>query len=211
MNFGFWGTVTLPPGAGDGYYNSSVEDKVTELAGTRACTPPRTTPQRRFWGLYNGPAYPALKAEYDPGGPTCRLYEKCVAAGSEPGGKEMGMALAEVFEQVAGPDAGVRVRAYDGSSTGAADSPVTITVRSPVAVSYLAQAPGSMGLARAYVSGHLDVDGDMYTALARMVPAQRTDLRPGRAAGPAAPAGRAEGCCSGSRRRRRRSGSAGAG
>jgi len=86
------------------------------------------------------------------------------------------MALAEVFEQVAGPDAPVRFRAYDGSSTGAADSPVTITVRSPVAVAYLAQAPGSMGLARAYVSGHLDVDGDMYTALARMIPAQRSDL-----------------------------------
>ena len=63
------------------------------------------------------------------------------------------MALAEVFEQVAGPDAPVRFLAYDGSSTGGADSPVTITVRSPVAVSYLAQAPGSMGLARAYVSG----------------------------------------------------------
>ena len=59
------------------------------------------------------------------------------------------MALAEVFEQVAGPDAPVRFRAYDGSSTGAADSPVTITVRSPVAVAYLAQAPGGMGLASA--------------------------------------------------------------
>ena len=40
-----------------------------------------------------------------------------------------------------------------------------ITVRSPVALSYLAPAPGDLGLARAYVSGHLDVDGDMYTAL----------------------------------------------
>ena len=55
------------------------------------------------------------------------------------------MALAEVFEQVAGPDAPVGFRAYDGSSTGAADSPVTITVRSPIAVSYLAQAPGAHG------------------------------------------------------------------
>ena len=35
-------------------------------------------------------------------------------------------------------------------------------MRSPVAVSYLAQAPGALGLARAYVSGHLDVEGDMY-------------------------------------------------
>jgi len=79
-----------------------------------------------------------------------------------------GMALAEVFEKVAGPDAPVEFRAYDGSVSGTAGAPVRITVRSPVAASYLAQAPGSLGLARAYVSGHIDVDGDMYTALARM-------------------------------------------
>jgi cyclopropane-fatty-acyl-phospholipid synthase len=42
-------------------------------------------------------------------------------------------------------------------------------------VAYLAQAPGALGLARAYVSGHLDVDGDMYGALARMATAQRTE------------------------------------
>ncbi|MBO0833778.1 MAG: SAM-dependent methyltransferase, partial [Actinobacteria bacterium] len=83
------------------------------------------------------------------------------------------MALAELFERVAGPDAPVRFRAYDGSQAGAADSPITITVKSPVAVSYLAQAPGSLGLARAYVSGHLDVDGDMYTALSRLSRVQR--------------------------------------
>jgi cyclopropane-fatty-acyl-phospholipid synthase len=78
------------------------------------------------------------------------------------------MKLADVFERYAGPDAPVEFRAYDGSSAGSPDAPVRITVRSPVAVSYLAQAPGELGLARAYVSGHLDVDGDMHTALARM-------------------------------------------
>ena len=83
------------------------------------------------------------------------------------------MALAEVFEKVAGPDAPVEFRAYDGSTAGIAGAPVRITVRSPVAVSYLAQAPGSLGLARAYVSGHIDVDGDMYTALARLTQAQQ--------------------------------------
>ena len=87
-----------------------------------------------------------------------------------------GMTLAEVFEKVAGPDAPVEFRAYDGSSAGAAGAPVRITVKSPVAVRYLAQAPGALGLARAYVSGHLDVDGDMYTALARMSHAQRIQL-----------------------------------
>jgi cyclopropane-fatty-acyl-phospholipid synthase len=86
------------------------------------------------------------------------------------------MALADVFERVAGPDAPVHFRAYDGSSAGIPDAPVRITVKSPVAVSYLAQAPGALGLARAYVSGHLDVAGDMYTALARMLPAQQVGL-----------------------------------
>jgi cyclopropane-fatty-acyl-phospholipid synthase len=83
------------------------------------------------------------------------------------------MALAEVFEAIAGPDAPVEFRAYDGSSAGDPGSPVKITVRSPVAVSYLAQAPGALGLARAYVSGHLDVDGDMFTALSRLSKAQQ--------------------------------------
>ncbi|HYK67231.1 MAG TPA: cyclopropane-fatty-acyl-phospholipid synthase family protein [Streptosporangiaceae bacterium] len=86
------------------------------------------------------------------------------------------MALAEVFERFAGPDAPVAFQAYDGSQAGAADSPVTITVKSPAAVSYLAQAPGAMGLARAYVAGQLDVDGDMYTALSRLTRVQRVQL-----------------------------------
>ena len=82
------------------------------------------------------------------------------------------MALAEVFEAFAGPEAPVEFTAYDGSHAGAPGSPVKITVRSPVAVAYLAQAPGALGLARAYVAGHLDVEGDMYETLSRMTKAQ---------------------------------------
>jgi cyclopropane-fatty-acyl-phospholipid synthase len=86
------------------------------------------------------------------------------------------MALAEVFEALAGPDAPVEFRAYDGSQAGTPGSPVRITVRSPAAAAYLAQAPGALGLARAYVAGHLDVEGDMYQALARMTRAQSISL-----------------------------------
>jgi len=87
------------------------------------------------------------------------------------------MPLAEVFEQVAGAKADVKFVAYDGSSAGRPGSPgVTVNVRSPVAVSYLAQAPGALGLARAFVTSHLDVDGDMYTALTRLAGAQRIGL-----------------------------------
>ena len=122
------------------------------------------------------------------------------------------MALAEVFERVAGPDAPVEFRAYDGSAAGTGGAPVRITVKTPTAVSYLAQAPGALGLARAYVSGHLDVDGDMYTALARMASAQRLETDAGRAAPAAQRPGRPEAAvAAGRRRRRRRSGSTGAG
>src|SRR5258708_5236396 len=86
------------------------------------------------------------------------------------------MAVGDVVGRGGGPDAPVEFRAYAGSLAGADSSPVRITVRSPTAVSYLAQAPGALGMARAYVSGHMDVDGDMYTALARMASVQRTDL-----------------------------------
>ena len=86
------------------------------------------------------------------------------------------MSLAEVFERVAGPDAPVEFEAFDGSKAGQIGSPIKITVKSPTAVAYLAQAPGALGLARAYVSGHLDVDGDMYTALARMAAAQELQM-----------------------------------
>jgi cyclopropane-fatty-acyl-phospholipid synthase len=86
------------------------------------------------------------------------------------------MALAEVFEAFVGSDAEVEFAAYDGSHTGKPGSEVKVTVRSPVAVAYLAQAPGALGLARAYVSGHLDVEGDMYEALVRMSTAQRLDI-----------------------------------
>jgi cyclopropane-fatty-acyl-phospholipid synthase len=87
------------------------------------------------------------------------------------------MTLAQVFEKVAGHGAPVEFRAYDGSTAGRpGEPPVTVSVRDETAVKYLAQAPGAMGLARAYVSGHLDVDGDMYTALRRLAGAQELNL-----------------------------------
>ncbi|MFC4061093.1 class I SAM-dependent methyltransferase [Planomonospora corallina] len=78
------------------------------------------------------------------------------------------MKLAEIFERVVGPEAGIGFTAYDGSKAGPASADITIEVKTPIAVAYLAQAPGELGLARAYVSGHLDVHGDIYTLLSRM-------------------------------------------
>ena len=61
------------------------------------------------------------------------------------------------------PELPVRLRAWDGSEAGPPDAPVVV-VRSRRALRRLVWAPGEMGLARAYVAGELDVDGDLYAA-----------------------------------------------
>jgi cyclopropane-fatty-acyl-phospholipid synthase len=59
----------------------------------------------------------------------------------------------------------LRISAYDGSSAGPADAAVKITLSSPAALSFLITAPSSLGLARAFVSGELEIEGDLYDAL----------------------------------------------
>jgi len=59
----------------------------------------------------------------------------------------------------------VGVDAYDGSTSGPADADVRLVLRSPKALSYLLTAPSQLGLARAYVSGELEIHGDPYDAL----------------------------------------------
>ena len=78
------------------------------------------------------------------------------------------MKLAEVVSLFVGPDADVEFTAYDGSRFGRSGSDVRLDVRSPRAVSYLMSSPGQLGLARAYVTGELEVHGDLYTGLDRL-------------------------------------------
>ena len=79
------------------------------------------------------------------------------------------MKLAEVVSMFVGPDAAdVEFTAYDGSRFGRHGSDIRIDVRSPRAVSYLMSAPGQLGLARAYVTGELEVHGDLFTGLDRL-------------------------------------------
>ena len=78
VNFGFWGMVTLPPGAGDGFYNRQIEDKVTELGGHKGLYSTSYYSQEEFARLYNGAAYGELKRGYDPDGRLASLYDKCV-------------------------------------------------------------------------------------------------------------------------------------
>jgi FAD/FMN-containing dehydrogenase len=78
VNFGFWGTVPLPPGRSDGYHNRLVEDQVAALGGHKGLYSTSFYTEEQFWAHYNGPAYAALKRRYDAGGRLAGLYEKCV-------------------------------------------------------------------------------------------------------------------------------------
>jgi cyclopropane-fatty-acyl-phospholipid synthase len=53
----------------------------------------------------------------------------------------------------------VRFTAYDGSSAGPPDAPIGLHLRTERGLAHLMTAPGDLGLARAYVSGDLDITG----------------------------------------------------
>ncbi|MER5489548.1 cyclopropane-fatty-acyl-phospholipid synthase family protein, partial [Streptomyces sp. NPDC002812] len=72
--------------------------------------------------------------------------------------------LATLLEQLMGSPLPVRLRAWDGSESGPPATPVLV-VRNRRALRRLLFKPGELGLARAWVSGDLTVEGDLYTAL----------------------------------------------
>lgn len=77
----------------------------------------------------------------------------------------------------------VRLRAWDGSEAGPPDGPVLV-IHSPRALRRLVWRPGELGLARAYVTGDIDVEPDLTEGLRR----GREGLRSRKPAGGAAPA-----------------------
>jgi cyclopropane-fatty-acyl-phospholipid synthase len=91
----------------------------------------------------------------------------------------------------AGLELPVRVRAWDGSEAGPAGGPVAV-LRSPRALRRALWSPGELGLARAYVSGDLDVDGDLTEGLRRAFRAARS-AQSARACDGGAPGGQGPG------------------
>ncbi|GAA2455855.1 cyclopropane-fatty-acyl-phospholipid synthase family protein [Streptomyces macrosporus] len=75
--------------------------------------------------------------------------------------------LVDSAEKVLGTSLPVRVRAWDGSEAGPPGTP-TLVVRHRRALRRLLWKPGELGLVRAWVTGEIDVEGDLYTALDRL-------------------------------------------
>lgn len=87
------------------------------------------------------------------------------------------MSLATVFSNLVEPTIPVRFEAFDGSVWGAEDPVAVIELRSPEAVQYLATATGDLGLARAFTTGAVDVDGDLVAGLTALIHHRGRDMR----------------------------------
>ncbi|MZF85218.1 cyclopropane-fatty-acyl-phospholipid synthase family protein [Streptomyces sp. SID5643] len=72
--------------------------------------------------------------------------------------------LQGLFTQLLGAPLPVGIRAWDGSQAGPPGAP-TLVVRNRRALRRLLWKPGELGLARAWVAGDLDIEGDLYATL----------------------------------------------
>ena len=75
--------------------------------------------------------------------------------------------LKDLLERLLQAPMPVRLRAWDGSAAGPDDTPVLV-IRHRRALRRLMYQPNELGLARAYVAGEIDVEGDLYDALGRL-------------------------------------------
>ncbi|QBJ96913.1 methyltransferase domain-containing protein [Rhodococcus sp. ABRD24] len=82
------------------------------------------------------------------------------------------LSIAQILETVADGRIPLRFTAYDGSATGPEDASYGLHLNSARGTTYLATAPGDLGMARAYVSGDLEAvgvhPGDPYEILKAM-------------------------------------------
>jgi cyclopropane-fatty-acyl-phospholipid synthase len=75
------------------------------------------------------------------------------------------VSLKAVTTEFVGPDANIRFEDWQGETWGPTEAPVVVRFNSIDAVKYLARHPGELGFGRAYVSGAMDIDGDIWTVL----------------------------------------------
>lgn len=92
------------------------------------------------------------------------------------------LTISEILELLSDGNLPLRFTAYDGSAAGPEDARLGLHLKSPRGTTYLATAPGDLGMARAYVSGDLEAvgthPGDPYEIL-RIMSEELRFRRPG--------------------------------
>ncbi|WP_406143868.1 class I SAM-dependent methyltransferase [Streptomyces anulatus] len=75
--------------------------------------------------------------------------------------------LTALAEELLSEPLPVRIRAWDGSESGPSGAPVLV-IHHRRALRRLLWKPGELGLARAWVAGEIDIEGDLYEALGHL-------------------------------------------
>lgn len=70
--------------------------------------------------------------------------------------------LLKLVEETLNVKLPIQLRAWDGSEAGACGAPVVV-VNNKRALRHIIWKPGELGVARAYVQGDLDIEGDLHT------------------------------------------------
>ncbi len=84
---------------------------------------------------------------------------------ARPSTRSVAEGVRPLLASLLGPDPTVPFRFWDGSRLGPETADACVVVRSPRALRRLLYAPGELGVARAYVAGELDIEGDVFAAL----------------------------------------------
>lgn len=105
-----------------------------------------------------------------------------MTTGIRPGSGALTVSIAEAVSRLLPAGVPFRFTAYDGSSVGPADAAIRLNLLNDRGLSYLLTAPGDLGMARAYVSGDLEIGGthpgDPYDAMLLLMSQMRLRMPP---------------------------------
>ena len=73
--------------------------------------------------------------------------------------------IAQKVSSLFGEAVPIKFLAFDGSAAGNLASSNVLEIKSPLALRYILSHPGDLGLARAYITNHLDIRGDIHQTL----------------------------------------------
>jgi len=95
------------------------------------------------------------------------ISSPCVKLNSTPWAAPMGSKVSIAHNVAALFDESINVKfvGYDLSAAGNTASSNVFNIKSPQALQYILGAPGDLGLARAYITGALDITGDFHATL----------------------------------------------
>ena len=88
-------------------------------------------------------------------------------------------ALAPLVHAVLGDPLPVEVLFWDGSRLGTEDGPATVVLRSPDALRRILWSPNEVGFGRAFVTGDVEIEGNLIEAIRTMFTQGPQDLQIG--------------------------------